>query len=115
MRAPVQKLIDMGEAGAVAGMNRAAEAAGSAWRARAFELAAEFFAYPAKSLPGPFEILEARRYAENVGGLPPPPDSRAWGHIARKLKKFGVIKSAGVGKSSDPQQHRGYVTLWTPA
>lgn len=115
MRAPVQKLLDLGEAGAVEGMVRAANAAGEAWKNRAFELAAEFFVEVAPALEGPFEILSARGYAEGVGQLPPPPDARAWGYVARRLKKAGIIVAAGVGRSSDPKQHRGFTTLWMPA
>ena len=68
------------------------------WTKRAIAL---FSVYARKST-GPFLTEEARQYAESHG-LQEPPDSRAWGHVAKAAQKAGIVVSAGFGaaKSSN--------------
>jgi len=68
------------------------------WTKRAIAL---FSVYARKST-GPFLTEEARQYAESHG-LQEPPDSRAWGHVAKAAQKSGIVVSAGFGaaKSSN--------------
>ena len=58
-----------------------------------------------------FTAADIRAVAE-AAGVPIPPDNRAWGGAIRRAKLAGRIKAVGIGKSSDPRQHRGYTTLW---
>lgn len=62
------------------------------------EEALNFFRLYAAMKPDGFLTEEARQWAEKIG-LPPPPDGRAWGHIARKASLEGVVKSAGYEKA----------------
>jgi len=68
------------------------------WTQKAVALFATF----AKITPSPFLTEEARQYAESHG-LSSPPDGRAWGHVAKKCQRAGVVTSAGFGaaKSSN--------------
>lgn len=42
-----------------------------------------------------FLAEEARAWAEDVRGVSPPPDGRAWGHVILKARAEGLIASAG--------------------
>jgi hypothetical protein len=66
------------------------------------EQAEVLFARFAKEAAKPFLTEEARRFAESCG-LPKPPDGRAWGHVAKKCQRTGVIVPAGfrAAKSSN--------------
>jgi hypothetical protein len=68
------------------------------WTLRAVAMFAEF----AKKAQAPFLTEEARVFAESYG-LPSAPDGRAWGHIAKRCQKDGLIVSAGfaAAKSSN--------------
>jgi hypothetical protein len=68
------------------------------WTQKAVALFAEY----AKKAPSSFLTEEARQYAESHG-LSSPPDGRAWGHVAKKCQRAGVVTSAGFGaaKSSN--------------
>jgi hypothetical protein len=68
------------------------------WTDKAVALFATF----AKITPSPFLTEEARQFAESRG-LSSPPDGRAWGHVAKKCQRAGVVTSAGFGaaKSSN--------------
>jgi hypothetical protein len=119
MSAPAKKFtaggqlaLDLGEAGAVAGMAKAvahAEADNPGWSGKAYSA---LVSYVRRLTPGEtFESMTVRKQAE-ANGLPQPPDARAWGGIIRAAKRAGLIAGAGVSQSSDPVQHSGYVTLW---
>ena len=60
------------------------------WTAKAVALFAEY----ANKTIFPFLTEDARQYAESRG-LAEPPDSRAWGHVARRCKKAGIITAVG--------------------
>ena len=68
------------------------------WTQKAVALFAEY----AGTAPSPFLTEEARQFAESHG-LSVPPDGRAWGHVAKKCQRAGVVASAGFGaaKSSN--------------
>jgi hypothetical protein len=68
------------------------------WTQKAVALFAEY----AKKAPSSFLTEEARQFAESHG-LSAPPDGRAWGHVAKKCQRAGVVTSAGFGaaKSSN--------------
>jgi hypothetical protein len=62
------------------------------------EKAVALFADYAKQAPFPFLTEDAREFAEFCG-LPSPPDGRAWGHIAKRCQRAGLIVSAGFGSA----------------
>ena len=68
------------------------------WTDKAVALFAEY----AGKAPSSFLTEEARQFAESRG-LSSPPDGRAWGHVAKKCQRAGVVTSAGFGaaKSSN--------------
>jgi hypothetical protein len=68
------------------------------WTQKAVALFVEY----ASKAPSPFLTEAARQYAESTG-LSNPPDSRAWGHVAKNCQRAGVVTSAGFGaaKSSN--------------
>jgi hypothetical protein len=67
------------------------------------EKAYAFFIEYAKNSKGPFmnaDVVEAAK-----GVLPEPNDNRAWGHVAVKAMKEGLIKSIGYEKGKKPEHH----------
>lgn len=70
----------------------------------------------AKAAPPSAEFTAADiRVVAEAAGVPPPPDLRAWGSAMRRARADGLIKAAGVVKSSNPTHHRGYITSWARA
>jgi hypothetical protein len=64
------------------------------WTQKAVALFVEY----ASKAPSPFLTEAARQYAESTG-LSNPPDSRAWGHVAKRCQKDGLTVSAGFGSA----------------
>ncbi len=60
------------------------------------EKAVALFADYAKQAPSPFLTEQARHFAESHG-LSSPPDGRAWGHIAKRCQRAGLVVSTGFG------------------
>ena len=58
---------------------------------------------------GEFTTEQARKLSRHV---PDPPDKRAWGHVAQRAVKAGIIERAGYVAADDPKVHRNVVTLW---
>lgn len=101
----------LGEQLAIAGAATAAAHAGDDWVSSAIAHYKAFLSSPTARILGRFQTAHVRIYAEE-NGLPPPPDARAWGAIARSLKSAGLIRSVGVGRSIAPRQHYGLCTEW---
>jgi hypothetical protein len=86
------------------GADRAADAAGELWKADALEAF----------------IRHARRHknftTEDVRLANPDlrcaSDLRAWGHIATRAKKDGVVEHAGYARSISANVHSSVNTLW---
>jgi hypothetical protein len=100
---------DLGRALAEDGAQRAADHAERVtpnWNERAYALALQYLE-PGKE----FLTEEARAYATN-NGLPPAPDSRAWGHVIKRLSKDGRVVPCGTAQSRNASAHKGFVTLW---
>lgn len=57
-----------------------------------------FFDLYAHQKPDGFLTEEVRAWAEKMG-FPPPPDDRAWGHIAKKAAKQGIVVPIGYAKA----------------
>lgn len=111
MKAPT---MSPGESAGIAGAATAAAHAGDEWTAEAHALALVFLTEVAPMFPRAFQTCHVRAFAE-ARGLRPAPDARAWGHIARRLKREKRIVSVGVGRSPDPRQHFGFSTEWRAA
>lgn len=60
--------------------------------------ALSFFELYAQQKPDGFLTEDVRTWAEKMG-FPPPPDERAWGHIAKKAAKAGVVVPIGYAKA----------------
>lgn len=60
----------------------------------------------------PFQTCEARWAARGV--VPEPPDRRAWGHVATRAVKAGLIVSTGTAPDLDPKSHRSPCNVWRP-
>ena len=97
MQADLFNPSDKGHAAAKASADRADREIDE-WTDKAVSLFAEY----ATKASSPFLTEQARQFAESHG-LSSPPDSRAWGHVAKSCQRAGVITSAGFGaaKSSN--------------
>jgi len=82
----------------------AADNAGSDW----IRIASEAFSNFAKSN----HSFTTEQVREAFPDIPPPPDKRAWGQIARLAKSKGVVKSIGWIRANSPTVHGMVVTLW---
>lgn len=58
-----------------------------------------------------FTTEQIRAYA-GTKGLAPPPDSRAWGQVALRLKRAGRIEAVGFTHCKSPRSHASPTTLW---
>jgi hypothetical protein len=91
----------------IQGAERAAANAGTEWKERAFEA----FARYASGSESAFLMEDVR--AANPS-LPAPPDLRAWGQVARRASKAGLVKWGGYTKATDPKVHGNPVSFWEP-
>ncbi len=53
----------------------------------------------------------ARQYAEQRG-FSTPPDKRAWGAVAVRAARAGIVRANGYAKATDPKVHANPKTLW---
>lgn len=100
----------LAEAGADAGMTVAASRADrtiAGWGDDALGL----FRLYAIQKPDGFLTEEVRAWAEKLG-FPPPPDNRAWGHVAKRAAMAGHVRSAGFRKQTSSTCHGSPKTLW---
>jgi hypothetical protein len=91
------------------GMRRAIEHADLVeprWSDRAYRLFVEFARSHRQFM------TEAARQAAEEAGFALPPDKRAWGAVAMKAAKAGVVTSLGYTEASDPKVHCNPATLW---
>ncbi len=101
----------LAKAGADAGMLVAASHADrirEGWSDDALEF---FGLFAQKSGGEPFMTEEVRAWAERLG-FPPPPDSRAWGHVAKRAAAEGLVRHAGYGRQRSSTCHGSPKTLW---
>ena len=95
-------LRDAGAAAAEGAANRAHVG----WTDQAYELLRQ---YAAGSLV--FTPEDVRKFAAKRG-LPPPPDSRAWGGVFMRARRAGIIRHGGYRASENPSRHGGPVSQW---
>ena len=84
--------------------NVAANHAGEEWKQLAYDSFVEY----AKT-HGEFTTEQVRGACSSV---PAPPDKRAWGQVALRAKKDGVIESAGWTRAESRSVHGMVITLW---
>ncbi len=92
------------------GMNRAVEHADAeepGWSERAYRL---LFAY-AEAHPL-FATEDARTWAHNEGGLPLPPDGRAWGAVTNRAVRAGLIVRDHYRPTRIPPAHASPRPVW---
>lgn len=75
------------------------------WTPRALQMLVAF----ARDARGDFLIEDARAYAE-ARDLPAPTDERAWGHVAQRAKRAGLIEPVGFAASRS--SNGSPKTLW---
>lgn len=104
----------LAEAGANAGMTLAASHADRTYEGWSDD-ALEFFRLFAHQRGGEFFMTEdVRAWAEKMG-FPPPPDNRAWGHVAKRAAMDGVVRRIGYDKQRSATCHGSPKTLWANA
>lgn len=64
------------------------------------------------SIGAPFTTEDVRVACPDI---PAPPDARAWGQVALRAKKAGVVKSVGVVNAKLRNVHGRYITQWAMA
>jgi hypothetical protein len=86
-----------------AAAERAADHAGEEWKDRAYSAFTDY-ARDHKT----FTTEDVRR-ASDVGE---PPDNRAWGAVALRAKRAGVVRHIDFARVKDPCCHSNVVSLW---
>lgn len=102
-----EKLADLG---AEAGMTVAASHADREEADWSY-FAEELFILYAIQHPDGFMTEEVRVWAGKLG-FTAPPDSRAWGYVARKVARDGHIEAVGYAKQKSSTCHGSPKTIW---
>ena len=100
----------LGDAGAAVAAQHA-DAVSPGWTSAALAL---FNTFVRNHGSKPFLTEDVRAYAER-SGLAPPPDSRAWGALAKTMRLKGRIRRIGYGSARTPRSHAGPRTIWRAA
>lgn len=102
--AMIQTAFQLGEQGAQAAAMHA-NRIHSNWDEKAFAA----FVEVAQAAPE-FTTEEVRDFAE--GAVPPPPDARAWGYIAKRAVREGICERSHIGKAKAAHCHGHWITVW---
>jgi len=106
----VQATIDFGKAARDEGMHRAITHANQVvenWSERVFDAFKEYLILTQKQ---PFQIEDFRAWIGDR--IPPPPHNRAFGSIATKAIKAGLIERIGFAPVKNPKAHRANSAVW---
>ena len=94
------------------GINQAvnhANEVNTGWSDAAFEMFKEWL----KGWPKDFKFtIEQFRQVAQIRGLPDPPSNRAYGGVAVRAKKAGLINSNGTVKVKNPKAHMANAAQW---
>lgn len=94
------------------GINKAKDSAERnepGWNERAYEMFKEWLS----GWPSGYKFtIEQFRQVAQIRGLSDPPHARAFGSIAVRAKKEGLIKSNGTVKVKNPKSHMANAALW---
>ena len=85
-----------------------AESNSKGWKNCTYELFKEFL----REQREPFLMEEFRSFCAMKDDHVPPPSNRAYGHIAVRAAKEGLIKQIGTRKVSNPRAHCANSALW---
>ena len=77
------------------------------WSSAALDL----FTMYANMNPEGFMTEDVRAWAEKLG-FESPPDNRAWGYVAQRARREGVVKPVGYGQQRSANCHRSPKTIW---
>lgn len=94
------------------GIEKAVSSANSAspgWGDRAFKMFKEWLA---GWTPGHKFTIEQFRFSAEIQGLEKPPSSRAYGAIAVRAKKEGLVKAGDKVATESVTAHRCFATQW---
>jgi hypothetical protein len=81
----------------------------STWSARAYNALKRYVnEHRGKS----FAMEDVRLWAESTGIIEAPPDPRAWGGIAQKAFRSGLISKNGYRPHRNPSRHRAPSSVW---
>src|SRR5271166_1368234 len=78
-----------------------AERASPGWADAAYDVFEDFI----RGRPGELVSTEDVRLSSAGQMLPPPPDSRAWGGVARRVARSGLIVKHGYDQMKAPKSH----------
>jgi hypothetical protein len=78
------------------------------------KMAYEAFVRYVTTIKHPFMTEDVRCYAEALG-MPEPPDKRAWGSVAMRAKRAGLVVSLGYAPQQSANAHKAPKTLWKSA
>jgi hypothetical protein len=87
-----------------AGMQKAIDNAGKEWAEMAYDA---FCLYARTHLDLTTEAVRAANPQ-----IPAPPDKRAWGAVAKRAARAGIVEKLGLVKAQSPTVHCMYVTSW---
>ena len=82
----------------------AADHAGDEWKEMAYQ---EF-----KNFASRQNIFTTEQVRKSIPFFPAPPDNRAWGHVALRAKREGIVESHGWVRADSLKVHGMVVTLW---
>lgn len=77
------------------------------WADRAMQYLIAFL----QTHPGKFMAEQVRQFAID-GGLPKPPNNRAWGGIFQSASRSKLIKQVGYARVKNPRAHCANAALW---
>lgn len=83
---------------------RAADHAGDEWKELAYESLCDYAKHHVS-----FTVEQVRSARPD---LPPPPELRAWGAVALRARRAGIVKGIGWTPAEDRAVHGGVITLW---
>lgn len=109
-----EQQVSEGQMGAMRGMTAALEGANRFEEDWGMKAAACFAEYNKQFGELPYMTEDVRKWSEE-GGLPPPPDRRAWGAVAMAMRKAGSIRSLGYAPQKSANAHCSPKTLWVRA
>lgn len=91
------------------GIQTAIDHAGLDWSEKAYEVFKEWLSgWPT----GYAFMFEGFRFSAEARGLETPPSKRAYGAIAVRAKKDGLIQCSGYGKTTDSSSHKTPAAVW---
>lgn len=80
------------------------------WSNKAFNVFCDYVRH--YSAGKQFQSEDVRQWAYNSKKIEPAPSERAWGSVAQKVARQGLIRKIGHASVSNPKAHSAFATLW---